>query len=174
MPAASARSATAAGTGEPPSPALPMRRACSGVKPGWSSRSVRKTVAPVPAGDVLGHDDPQCLGRVPLVGEVDGLLPEQRHEVGGKHAGHVRDRRGAEQWPRPGIHGRALAHLEQQRPVRVDDALGVGSGARRVADHRRQVGVDGGRFGQRVTVEQIVERERARRATGRGCRCAAR
>ena len=49
MPCAAARSPSAGGTGAPPNPTRRMRRACSGVKSGWSRMLARNTDAPVPA-----------------------------------------------------------------------------------------------------------------------------
>ena len=46
MPSLVARSVTATGTDEPPRPAKGISARCSGVKSGWSSRLVRKYVAP--------------------------------------------------------------------------------------------------------------------------------
>ena len=49
IPCAAARSASAGGTGAPPSPTRCMCRACAGVKSGWSMMLARNTDAPVPA-----------------------------------------------------------------------------------------------------------------------------
>jgi hypothetical protein len=105
----------------------------------------------------------QHRARVPDVDQVDRPVAQHRDQEGVEHPDEVTDRRA-------GDLGRAslreevveLAGLAPDRAMGVDDALRVARRARREADHRRGVGVDGGGPGDRFGVEHRRERQRHR------------
>ena len=72
MPSCSARSPTAAGTADPPSPITGINGTWrAGSKSGWSSRLVRKNVAPCPAEQPSSSIACKHPARIPHVDQVD-------------------------------------------------------------------------------------------------------
>ena len=81
--------------------------------------------------EALVQHQPQDLGRVPHVDQVDRPVAEQRHEERVEHPDEVADRRAGDlRRAARREHVVELAGLEADRAVRVDDALGVAGRAR--------------------------------------------
>ena len=101
-----------------------------------------------------------------------GAPGQHRGQQTAQHADGVADRGGHQRRAGVGGHPRdQLAGLGQGGVVRVDHALGIGGGARRVADQHRGVGRHLGRAGHRLGFGQLLEpvplrRRRAGRAGG--------
>ena len=96
MPCAAARSASATGTGAPPSPTRRIRRACSGVKSGWSRMLARNTDAPVPAPTSASSMIWSTRAGSQRSIRWMSCARVHRREHRAEHAGRVRDRRAHE------------------------------------------------------------------------------
>ena len=163
MPSDSARSPTAAGTGEPPMPTLPISSWWCGRAVGMVEQA-REEVRGAAAGRQGGlvHRG-EREARIPHVLQVDGQVAQQRAEQTTLHPDRVADGRAHEHGARrQRAHRRHVVQLAAHRAVRVDHALGVRRRPRREADHRGRVRLGTRRLDGGAVDADVVERDRAR------------
>ena len=96
MPSRSARSPTAAGTGEPPRPMRGMSAACAGGEVGMVEQAGEEVRGAAAARQLVLEHRREHARRVPHVDEVDRVAPAHRDEQRGEHADAVADRRADE------------------------------------------------------------------------------
>ncbi len=171
MPSPAARRVTAAGTLEPPKPGNGHEREVLLGEVRMVEEAREEVGRPAGHAEALIEHQFQDDTGIPDVDQVDGPHPQEGQEERVHHPDEVPNRRAGDLGrPDLGEHPVELAALEPDGAVGVDHALGVAGGARREADDRRRVGIYRRDTGDRVSVEERLERDGPRRQIGRRCR----